>query len=199
MHYHSYVLKWSKKAPTIEQNPKCQHLLIISQCNNQCEPLCRFSLVYFWTSTPYVLRLKAAGRISDVLWRKTWSKHRLRLHWTLAVFLASLTQLNFGQLQCVGVVNRPMIVQSGFQWTTEKNRPNIEKIEITIDFNYTKKRNDESVLNFTKLFLWSLSSICTLIYFIRWCGYNNLKFITEDLSFLCFCKCKSFDEKKSKW
>ena len=52
----------------------------------------------------------------------------------------------------------------------------LSKIEITIDFNgpeaklyhwNTQKQNGESFSNFTELFLSSLSTIWTIIYFIR--------------------------------
>ena len=52
----------------------------------------------------------------------------------------------------------------------------LSKIEITIDFNgpeaklyhcNTQKQNGESFSNFTELFLSSLSTICTIIYFIQ--------------------------------
>ena len=48
---------------------------------------------------------------------KTWSKHTVRPHWTLAVLSVSLTQLNCGQLQCHVVVNRPIALHSECQWT----------------------------------------------------------------------------------
>ena len=60
----------------------------------------------------------------------------------------------------------------------------LSKIEITIDFNgpeakvyhsNTQKQNGESFSNFTELFLLSLSTICTIIYFIRSSGYSHLK------------------------
>ena len=41
---------------------------------------------------------------------KSSSKHRVMLHWALAVLLASLTQLNWGQLQCIVVVIWPLVV-----------------------------------------------------------------------------------------
>ena len=41
---------------------------------------------------------------------KSSPKHRVILHWTLAVLLASLTQLNSDQLHCIVVVNRPLVV-----------------------------------------------------------------------------------------
>ena len=59
----------------------------------------------------------------------------------------------------------------------------LSKIEITTDFNgpeaklyhsNTQKQNGESFSNFTGLFLLSLSTICTIIYFIRSSGYRNL-------------------------
>ena len=63
--------------------------------------------------------------------------------------------------------------------------PMLSKIEITIDFNgpkaklyhsNTQKQNGESFSNFTELFLLSLSTICTIIYFIPSSGYSNLKY-----------------------
>ena len=60
----------------------------------------------------------------------------------------------------------------------------LSKIEITIDFkgpqakiyhSNTQKQNSESFSNFTKLFLLSLSTICTIIYFIQSSEYSNLK------------------------
>ena len=60
----------------------------------------------------------------------------------------------------------------------------LSKIEITIDLNgpetklyhsKTQKQNGESFPNFTELFLLSLSTICTIIYFIWSSEYSNLK------------------------
>ena len=62
--------------------------------------------------------------------------------------------------------------------------PMLSKIEITIDCNRpeaklyhsnTQKNNVESFSNFTELFLLSLSTIYTIIYFIRSSEYSNLK------------------------
>ena len=39
----------------------------------------------------------------------------------------------------------------------------------------TQIQNGESFSNFTELFLLSLSTVCTIIYFIRSSGYSNLK------------------------
>ena len=60
----------------------------------------------------------------------------------------------------------------------------LSKMEITIDFNgleekiyhsNTQKQNGEFFSDFTELFLLSLSTICTIIYFIQSSEYNNLK------------------------
>ena len=55
---------------------------------------------------------------------KTWSKHTVRLHWTLAVLFNFLTQLNCGQLQCIMVVNRQIAVHSECQFTIHISREN---------------------------------------------------------------------------
>ena len=63
-------------------------------------------------------------------------------------------------------------------------------------YSNTQKQNGESFSNFTKLFLWSLLTTCTVIYFIRSCRYSNLnvKLIqvwiehTVKRSFLKTCK-----------
>ena len=69
--------------------------------------------------------------------------------------------------------------------------PMLSKIEITIDFNgpeaklyhsNTQKQNSEYFSNFTELFLSSLSTICTIMYFIRSSGYSNLKMSSLTLS-----------------
>ena len=64
--------------------------------------------------------------------------------------------------------------------------PMLSKIEITIDLNRpeaklyhsnTQKQNGESFSNFTGLFLLLLSTICTIVYFIRSSEYCNLKVV----------------------
>ena len=61
----------------------------------------------------------------------------------------------------------------------------LSKIEITIDFDGPRsqtlsfKYSNESFSNFTELFLLSLSTICTIIDFIRSSEYNNLNSLWE--------------------
>ena len=69
---------------------------------------------------------------------KTLLKHRGMPHWTLAVLLASFTQLNCGQLQCIMQVN-PVFPKSTESWENKKNPeakycPKWHLISCTSDF-----------------------------------------------------------------
>ena len=69
----------------------------------------------------------------------------------------------------------------------------MSKIEIAIDVNgleayfchwITQKQNGESFSNFTELFLLSLLTTWTIIYFIRSCVYSNLKALSHFVLFI---------------
>ena len=96
---------------------------------------------------------------------KTWSKHTVRPHWTLAVLSVSLTQLNSGQLQCHVMVNTPIAMHAwmsvdhiNFQW---------EKIN-TLNYTNMQIINRKKLVWFNN-FIWNIDffTIKTVCKFLK--------------------------------